>query len=170
MGSTPNKKDRTYVDDFSSASGTNSNNRRLAYCITSSDNSAWIASGSKYSGHGVRPVYSDSVYKTNPNFIRPSGREYVGCATVFTISSCWNIPFYGDIRSKDSGTINVSVKFDKEGNVTDVSMNGMGPVSKNKETCNAIETEIRNKKMKQSIGRNNTIPSETEAQIRYEFR
>ncbi len=168
--STPNKRDRTYIDDFSSASGTNSNNRRFAYGITSSDNSAWIASGSKHYGHGVRPVYSDSVYKANPNFIRPEGREYVGRATVFTISSCWNIPFYGDIRSKDSGTINVSVKFDKEGNVTDISMNGMGPVSKNKGTCNAIETEIRNKKMKQSIGRNNLIPSETEAQIRYEFR
>lgn len=56
--STPNKKDRTDKDMISSAKQSNSNNKRLAYSITSSDNSQWIASDFKYHGHGVRAVYS----------------------------------------------------------------------------------------------------------------
>lgn len=168
--STPNERDYTSTDMMSSARGRNSNNKRLAYCITSSDNSAWIASGSKYNGLGIRPVYCDSVYKPKADFIGPEGRTYVGKADVFTISGCWMIPSYSNISSKDSGDVSIFVKFDKDGNVTNVTINGQGPVSKNDETLNAIETEIRSKKMKPMFSSKENIPDETEARIRYEFR
>lgn len=168
--STPNKRDYTSIDMMSSASGRNSNNKRFAYSITSSDNSIWIASGSKYYGHAVRAVYCDSVYKENPNFIGPEGRTYIGKATVFTISGCWMIPSYNKISSKDSGDIVIDVKFDKEGNVTNVAMKGQGPISKNEETLKDIETEIRSKKMRLETLHNVNIPDESEARIRYEFR
>lgn len=168
--STPNKRDRTSIDYFSSASGTNSNNKRHVYSFTSSDNSAWICSSPKYYGNGVRPVYCDSVYKPNANFIRPEGRMYEGRPTVLTISGCWNIPFYEKMSSKDSGIIYIDVKFDKDGVVKDISMNGVGPVTNNKETCNAIETEIRSKKMKFFSTYKKPIPDETEARISCEFR
>lgn len=168
--STPNTRDYTSTDMMSSARGRNSNNKRFAYCITSSDNSVWIASGSKYNGLGVRPVYCDSVYKPKADFIGPEGRTYVGKASVFTISGCWMIPSYSSISSKDSGDISIFVKFDKEGNVTELSMKGQGPVSKNEEIFNAVDTEIRSKKMRSMSYRKENIPDETEARIRYEFR
>lgn len=168
--STPNKRERTSIGDYASASGTNSNNKKLAYSITSSDNSAWICSSPKYYGKGVRPVYCNSVYRPSADFIQPEGKIYVGRPTVLKISGCWWIPNYGKISSRDSGTIYINVTFDKEGVVKDISMNGVGPVSNNKETCNAIETEIRSKKMTFFSTYKKPIPDETSAKISYEFR
>lgn len=167
--STPNKRDHTFIDDYSSARGTNSNNKRLVYGITSSDESAWICSTSKYYGHCVRPVYCDSIYEQNPNFIRPEGRTYVGKASVWRIPAGWLSPSYAQIPSKDSGSISVTVIFDQEGVATRVSMKSFGPVSKNKEICDAVEKEIRSKKMIYHE-RSKPIPNESKAQIRYEFR